>query len=193
MYKLCKTEQSANRQRGLEQGLLQAMQIKHFDEISVSDLCAQLDVPRKAFYRYFDSKEGALHALLDHTLMAYESFPLIYSEGEKRTLVRELEQFFLFWIRQKSLLDALQRSSLSGVLIERAIAAASIKAYAHVGMLGAVFANKRGCISRALRLVYLTVKLILDAFHNCFNDAVIVFFSCRRVYNKIVLHKNVLP
>ena len=55
MYKLCKTEQSANRQRSLEQGLLQAMQIKHFDEISVSDLCAQLDVPRKAFYRYFDS------------------------------------------------------------------------------------------------------------------------------------------
>ena len=128
MYKLCKTEQSANRQRSLEQGLLQAMQIKHFDEISVSDLCAQLDVPRKAFYRYFDSKEGALHALLDHTLMAYESFPLIYSEGEKRTLVRELEQFFLFWIRQKSLLDALQRSSLSGALIERAIANAAAEA-----------------------------------------------------------------
>ncbi len=128
MYKLCKTEQSANRQRSLEQGLLQAMQIKHFDEISVSDLCAQLDVPRKAFYRYFDSKEGALHALLDHTLMAYESFPIIYSEGEKRTLVRELEQFFLFWIRQKSLLDALQRSSLSGALIERAIANAAAEA-----------------------------------------------------------------
>ena len=128
MYKLCKTEQSANRQRSLEQGLLQAMQIKHFDEISVSDLCAQLDVPRKAFYRYFDSKEGALHALLDHTLMAYESFPIIYSEGEKRTLVRELEQFFLFWIRQESLLDALQRSSLSGVLIERAIANAATEA-----------------------------------------------------------------
>ena len=128
MYKLCKTEQSANRQRSLEQGLLQAMQIKHFDEISVSDLCAQLDVPRKAFYRYFDSKEGALHALLDHTLMAYESFPIIYSEGEKRTLVRELEQFFLFWIRQKSLLDALQRSSLSGALIERAIANAATEA-----------------------------------------------------------------
>ena len=125
MYKLCKTEQSANRQRRLEQGLLQAMLVKHFDEISVSDLCLQLEVPRKAFYRYFDSKEGALHALLDHTLMAYESFPLIYSEGEKRTLVRELEQFFLFWIRQKPLLDALQRSGLSGELIVRAIRQAS--------------------------------------------------------------------
>lgn len=125
MYKLCKTEQSANRQRRLEEGLLQAMLTKHFDEISVSELCAQLDVPRKAFYRYFDSKEGALHALIDHTLLAYESFPLVYSEGEKRTLIRELEQFFLFWIRQKALLDALQRSGLSGELIVRSIMQAS--------------------------------------------------------------------
>ena len=125
MYKLCKTEQSANRQRQLEQGLLQAMLTSQYDEISVSDLCSRLDIPRKAFYRYFDGKEGALHALLDHTLMAYESFPVIYAEGEKRTLVRDLEQFFLFWIRQKPLLDALQRSGLSGVLIERAIAHAA--------------------------------------------------------------------
>ena len=125
MYKLCKTEQSANRQRQLEQGLLQTMLTRHYDEISVSDLCAQLQIPRKAFYRYFDGKEGALHALLDHTLMAYESFPLVYLEGEKRTLLRELEQFFLFWIQQKPLLDALQRSGLSGVLIVRSILQAS--------------------------------------------------------------------
>jgi len=127
MYKLCKTEQSANRQRQLEQGLLQAMLTSQYDEISVSELCSRLDIPRKAFYRYFDGKEGALHALLDHTLMAYESFPVIYAEGEKRTLVRDLEQFFLFWIRQKPLLDALQRSGLSGVLIERAIAHAAVE------------------------------------------------------------------
>lgn len=127
MYKLCKTEQSANRQRQLEQGLLQAMLTSQYDEISVSDLCARLNIPRKAFYRYFDGKEGALHALLDHTLMAYESFPVIYAEGEKRTLVRDLEQFFLFWIKQKPLLDALKRSGLSGVLIERSIAQAALE------------------------------------------------------------------
>ena len=94
MYKLCKTEQSANRQRALEQGLLQAMLTCQYDEISVSDLCAQLNIPRKAFYRYFDGKEGALHALIDHTLMSYEFFPAAYMEGEKRTLERDLEQFF---------------------------------------------------------------------------------------------------
>ena len=127
MYKLCKTEQSANRQRALEQGLLQAMLTCQYDEISVSDLCAQLNIPRKAFYRYFDGKEGALHALIDHTLMSYEFFPAAYMEGEKRTLERDLEQFFLFWIQQKPLLDAMRRSGLSGVLIERAIAQAFLE------------------------------------------------------------------
>lgn len=125
VYKLCKTEQSANRQRALEQGLLQAMLTSQYDEISVSDLCARLEIPRKAFYRYFDGKEGALHALIDHTLMSYELYSVAYLDSEKRTLERDLEQFFRFWIQQKPLLDAMRRSGLSGVLIERAIAQAT--------------------------------------------------------------------
>jgi len=49
MYKQCRTEQSARRQRELEQGLVQVMLKRQYDEISVSDLCAEIDVPRKAF------------------------------------------------------------------------------------------------------------------------------------------------
>ena len=69
MYKMCKTEQSAARQRELEEGLLNIMLSRHYDEISVSELCDQLNVPRKSFYRYFSGKDGALHALIDHTLL----------------------------------------------------------------------------------------------------------------------------
>lgn len=122
MYKLCKTEQSASRQHELEAGLLAAMGSRHFEEISVSDLCDQLGVPRKSFYRYFSSKDGALQALLDHTLMEYDSFSLAPAPGEKRTVQTELERFFQFWLHKKFLLDALQRSNLSGLLIERSIA-----------------------------------------------------------------------
>jgi AcrR family transcriptional regulator len=120
LYKLCKTEQSASRQRALEAGLLAAMGSRHYEEISVSDLCDQLQIPRKAFYRYFTGKDGALRALLDHTLMEYETYP-ISTPAEMRTTHTELERFFQFWITQKPLLDALQRSSLSGLLIERSI------------------------------------------------------------------------
>ena len=121
MYKMCKTEQSAQRQRELEQGLLAAMSIHQFGEISVSDLCDQMKIPRKSFYRYFSSKDGALHALIDHTLLEFESFPTNIKPGEKPTYQKYLERFFLFWKAQKPLLDALERSGISGVLVTRSI------------------------------------------------------------------------
>ena len=121
MYKMCKSEQSAQRQRELEQGLLKAMGSYHYDEISVSDLCDQMGIPRKSFYRYFSGKDGALHALIDHTLMELESFSVSISPKENRTVAKELECLFLFWKNQKPLLDALERSGLSGILVIRAV------------------------------------------------------------------------
>ena len=121
MYKQCKTEQSAARQRLMEKGLLELMGIKPFDEITVSDLCEFLQIPRKSFYRYFSSKEGAFRALLDHTMMEYEGFNAVYSDTSCRTLEKELTQFFLFWMTHKDLLDALAKNNMSGNLVERTI------------------------------------------------------------------------
>lgn len=123
MYKLCKTEQSAQRQRQLERGLLEMMKHHRFEEISVSDLCDRLQLPRKSFYRYFSSKDGALFALLDHTLMEF------YNTGSLEGLrggmpVEDLERFFRFWKEHRILIDALQRSNLSGMLVERAVSLA---------------------------------------------------------------------
>ena len=122
MYKLCKTEQSARRQRQLEQGLLKAMEQHQYEDISISELCEHMGVPRKSFYRYFSSKDGALYALLDHTLLEYEFFrmPIYYESAEN--IQRVLESFFWFWKQQKPLLDALEISGISGMLIERTIA-----------------------------------------------------------------------
>ncbi len=121
MYKRCKTEQSAARQRRLELGLLDAMLVSHFDEISVSDLCDRLQVSRKSFYRYFSDKQGALKALIDHTLMQYD-MKNIHVMGQRDLVpALELESYFRFWLEQKPLLDALQRSGLSNILLERAI------------------------------------------------------------------------
>lgn len=121
MYKLCKTEQSAARQRELEAGLLRAMETTRYEDISVCDLCDRLQVPRKSFYRYFTSKDGALQALMDHSLMEFDLFALDY-EKDSRTVNLDLERFFQFWLAHRDLLDALARSGLTGMLIERAIA-----------------------------------------------------------------------
>ena len=120
MYKLCKTEQSSARQRELEIGLLQVMKQQRYEDITVSDLCARLNIPRKAFYRYFSGKDGALFALLDHTMLEF-SFSQLASGGGA---LEDLERFFDFWYARKDLLDVLYKSNLSGILVERATALA---------------------------------------------------------------------
>ena len=123
MYKFCKTEQSVRRQRELEQGLLAMMVHHRFEEISVSDLCDRLNIPRKSFYRYFTSKDGALYALLDHTLLEFYDTGRI--EGLRGgTPTGDLERFFKFWKDRKQLLDAVKYSSLGGILVERAVSLA---------------------------------------------------------------------
>ena len=121
MYKLCKTEQSSARQRALEQGLLEAMQQQRYEDITVSRLCDLLNIPRKAFYRYFSGKDGALFALMDHTMMEFQFHELSAAGG---SALQDLERFFRFWYHQKPFLDVLQKSSLSGILVERATALA---------------------------------------------------------------------
>ena len=120
MYKQCRTEQSAARQRALLDGLLETMLQQHFDEITVSSLCDRMQIPRKSFYRYFSSKEGALHALIDHALLDFGSFVEVKSVSGD-TAQEEVERLFAYWRHHWKLLDALEKSGLSGVLVYRAI------------------------------------------------------------------------
>ena len=118
MYKICITEQSAKRQRELEAGLLTAMQSHQYEDISVSDLCDMMNIPRKSFYRYFSSRDGALFALIDHTMM---DFTGDFFSHELTATVDTLERFFQFWKQQEPLLTALRRSDLSGILVQRSV------------------------------------------------------------------------
>ena len=121
MYKQCQTELSAARQRELEQGLLQVMLRQNYEGISVSDLCRELQVPRKAFYRYFSGKDGALHALIDHALMDYNVYASVDQPEKIQKPVQYMEKIFVYWFRQRPLLDALEKSGLSGILVQRAV------------------------------------------------------------------------
>lgn len=121
MYKLCKTEQSALRQRQIEDALLEMMLQYRYDAISISDLCGGLGIPRKAFYRYFDSKDGCLHALLDHRLMEYEQKAEPVKFDQTLGVEVDFPYYFAFWQTQERLLTALERSNLGGILVQRAI------------------------------------------------------------------------
>lgn len=119
MYKICKTEESARRQRMLEEMLLQAMTSKPYNKITISSLCQENGIPRKAFYRYFPTLDDALLALIDHTLDRSNSSAITVWDGSDRFSSEPLERFFSYWQTQKSFLQALTANNLWPLLIER--------------------------------------------------------------------------
>ena len=118
MYKICHTEESSRRQRELEAGLLEALGKLPYEKITLTELCRQLAIPRKSFYRYFPTKEDCLLALIDHTLM---DFSVDFLAHDPAATYSTLEHFFSFWATQSNLLDALERHELSDLLVQRAL------------------------------------------------------------------------
>ncbi len=118
MYKLCKTEKTAKRQRAIEQKLLELMMTKSFDSITVTELCEELDMPRKAFYRYFDGKESTLKGLIEHSLAEFNGGAR--SDGP-RSLHKELEGFFIFWQDKRDLLTVLEKNGLIGMVLDASV------------------------------------------------------------------------
>lgn len=118
MYKHCATEESAQRQRQLEQCLQELMLTESYSQITIGHICDRACISRKSFYRYFSSKEGCLYALLDHAVFDGASCYLPNHNDDQSMLVI-YERFFRYWKEKHSLLDALLRNNLSLQLVER--------------------------------------------------------------------------
>jgi len=111
MAKVCTSEKTSGRQRWIENGLLELMQEKTFDELSVTELCSYLSLSRRSFYRYFRDLEDVLDTLMNHTLQ-----DMVISEAS--LTIQGLEETYRFWLRKKPLLSALARSGMYGKLTE---------------------------------------------------------------------------
>ena len=120
MYKHCNTEESAQRQRQLEQCLLELMSDVPYANIKIGQICDLSGVSRKSFYRYFDSKDGCLHALLDHIIMNASAYYMSNADGEDTSLTFCI-RIFEYWQRQTPLLDALEKNGQSLQLLQRMI------------------------------------------------------------------------
>ncbi len=68
MYKECQTPNSRKRQQHIAHTLVEMLAEKSFREVQISELCRQADIPRKAFYRYFDTKEDVIVYLAESAL-----------------------------------------------------------------------------------------------------------------------------
>lgn len=119
MYKLCSTEKSALQQNLIEVSLLSLMETTPYTDISVTHLCQEAGLSRNVFYRLFDSKDDALCALIDHTLIRWRDFELPCVRHSAEYPI-DLLRFLYFWKEQKPLLDALESNGIRFQLLERA-------------------------------------------------------------------------
>lgn len=113
MYRKCTTEISVLHQKQITESLLELMQKMPCEDITVTQLCQAAGVSRRIFYHLFSNKTGALHALVDHKILAIESYG--------RDIQNDALRFFCYWKEQKGLLDALRENGMSGLLLERMI------------------------------------------------------------------------
>lgn len=121
MYRNCVTEISVQHQKQVEEALLELMQKLPYEDITVTQLCQTANLSRRVFYHLFNSKAGALHALLDHTILNMES---LHPEIRDDAL-----RFFLYWKSQVSLLDALRDNQMTGLLLERMLESVMNESY----------------------------------------------------------------
>ena len=123
MYKLCKTEQSAKRQAQFEESLLSLMQAHSYRDITVQQLCEHTQIPRNAFYRYFDCKDDVLDFAIDHHLIWDCTCSIrLSAKADHFSSLQEMEQVFTYWESQRALIELLERDQLSGRMIERIVA-----------------------------------------------------------------------
>ena len=122
MYKICHTEDSSRRQRELEQGFLNMLRRQAYDKITLTDLCCQLNIPRKSFYRYFPTKEDCLLALIDHVLSDCNDIALRGWDGSTALDEQVQLRFFSYWMEHRVFLDVIQENNFQHVLLDRTTA-----------------------------------------------------------------------
>lgn len=119
MYKECKTSQSANRQIGIAQTLSEMMLTQPYEEISVSELCKRADIPRKSFYRYFDTKDDTFNFLVDKMLLECDT---LIERGRTMELAVNadlLSQRFRYFKEHRNIIGAIANNRMSIPTIQR--------------------------------------------------------------------------
>ena len=112
MYKLCKTEQSLNRQNEIADAFIQTLKKQQLSTISISKFCQSANIPRKTFYRYFDTLE-------DIILFKTETFGKKYIEYNRSLFIDEstnyqksFEKFLNLWKDNIDFIEALCNNTL---------------------------------------------------------------------------------
>lgn len=121
MEELKKQRQTAyRRQLQIENCLYQSLLQRPYPSVSISDMCHQLDISRKAFYNYYPDKDTCFRSILNRRL---EECALLVSEtaGDNDTQEQIIAAYLNYWKSQRPLLDIIVRNNLLTMLMDQCI------------------------------------------------------------------------
>ena len=122
MYKNCKTDISAQRQKHIAQCLLDMIAKESYEDVTITDLCQQAGVPRNTFYRYFANKEAVLRYLLEDSLReVLLKVVQTYHTSQEREMIYHIANWLRFYKEQERVW-ALFDDKLHGILIGQVVA-----------------------------------------------------------------------
>lgn len=118
--KHCSTPTAYRRQRQIEDCLYENLLHTPYHSISVSDLCRQVGISRKAFYNYYHDKDACFGAIIDRfsreaILCASTTVP------DDATALEATIAFLEYWKSQKAYWDIIVRNELLPLVLVRNI------------------------------------------------------------------------
>ena len=109
-----RTQQKEQSRRWIAEALLQILEEKPYNEITISEVAAKADLSRRTFYRHFET----LDDVIDYQLETLCNEFLDFCEGSyhrKGDVSGVTELFFRFWAEHRSFLRVLNSSNRAAV------------------------------------------------------------------------------
>lgn len=105
-----RTQQKEQSRRWIAEALLQILEEKPYQEITISEVAARADLSRRTFYRHFETLDDVvdyeIQTLCDEFIAGFE-----IETHRKGDLIQATEQFFRFWADKRSVLRLLSGSN----------------------------------------------------------------------------------
>ncbi|MBP3891324.1 MAG: TetR/AcrR family transcriptional regulator [Solobacterium sp.] len=119
MYKDCKSKHAKERQLKIMLSFVELLEKNPLDTITVTSLCAYAQIPRKAFYRYFDTISDLIDFWTDQIIRDMRDVLSIIDFSNKAHLRSYLEDFFKYWNQHRSTIHIIRKNQLSNHVFMR--------------------------------------------------------------------------
>ena len=121
MYKQCKNKSSAQRQKYIADQLLQLIKTTPLEQITITELSIASDIPRKGFYRYFDSIDDVVNFILEKIIQEENEYISRTGVSIDATPREYLIVWLRFWKEKADVMRLFQDRRIHSAMVRHAM------------------------------------------------------------------------